>query len=237
MPTLRLAAVDDIPAISALIDASVRGLSDGYYDGEQVAASLRHLFGVDTQLIRDGSYFVIEEDGALVASGGWSARRTLYGGDQFKAAADPLLDPATEPARIRAFFVHPAFARRGLGRMLFSRCAGAAFAAGFRRFELVATRPGEPLYRALGFTALEPVIARLPDGVHADDTPVGRHGRTGVKRRCPIAGAIGQRVPARAFSYWQRTEPPRASTSACGMGKFGWTLCVGRSFGSVASRP
>lgn len=174
MPTPRLAAVADIPAISALIDASVRGLSDGYYDGEQVAASIRHLFGVDTQLIRDATYFVIEDDGAIVASGGWSARRTLYGGDQFKAAADPPLDPASEAARIRAFFVHPAFARRGLGRMLFTRCAGAALAAGFRRLELVATRPGEPLYRALGFTALEPVVARLPDGVEIPCTRMTR---------------------------------------------------------------
>ncbi len=174
MPRLRLAAVADIPAISALIDASVRGLSDGYYDRAQVAASLRHLFGVDTQLIRDATYFVIEEDGAIVASGGWSARRTLYGGDQFKPAEDPPLDAATEAARIRAFFVHPAFARRGLGRMLFTRCAGAAFAAGFRRLELVSTGPGEPLYRALGFTALEPVVAQLPDGVAMSCTRMTR---------------------------------------------------------------
>lgn len=174
MRTLRLAAFGDIPAISALIDASVRGLSDGYYDSAQVAASLRHLFGVDTQLIRDGTYFVVEEDGAIVASGGWSARRTLYGGDQFKAETDPPLDPATEAARIRAFFVHPAFARRGLGRALFSRCASAAFAAGFRRLELVATLPGEPLYRALGFTAVEPVVARLPDGVDIPCTRMTR---------------------------------------------------------------
>ena len=143
----------------------MRGLSPGYYDSAQVDASLRHLFGVDTQLLRDASYYVIEDDGSLVAGGGWSARRTLYGGDQFKAAADPALDPALEPARIRAFFVHPTQARRGLGRALFRRCAAAAFAAGFRRLELVATLPGAPLYRALGFTAVEPVIVRLPDGV------------------------------------------------------------------------
>jgi len=174
MPTLRVATLDDIPAISALIDASVRGLSDGHYDRDQVAASLRHLFGVDTQLIRDGTYFLIEDDGALIASGGWSARRTLYGGDQFKAAADPPLDPATDAARIRAFFVHPGFARRGLGRMLFARCAGAAFAAGFRRLELVATRPGEPLYRALGFTAVESVVAQLPGGVEIPCTLMTR---------------------------------------------------------------
>jgi GNAT superfamily N-acetyltransferase len=123
------------------------------------------VFGPDTQLIADRTYYVIEnETGELVAAGGWSRRRTLYGGDQMKGAEDPLLDPATDAARIRAFFVHPAWARRGLGRRLFDRCAADAVAAGFRTAELMATLPGEPLYRALGFVALERSAAPLLDG-------------------------------------------------------------------------
>jgi GNAT superfamily N-acetyltransferase len=162
---LRPAAPADVPAIQALIGDSVRGLSAGRYDAAQVESSLRHVFGVDTQLIADGTYYVVEAGHALAAAGGWSARRTLYGGDQHKSAADLRLDPATEPARIRAFFVHPGWARRGLGRLLFAACEEAARAAGFRAFELVATLPGEPLYTALGFVAREPVIVPLPDGL------------------------------------------------------------------------
>lgn len=162
---LRLATRADIARLSALIAESVRELGRAYYDDAQIESSLRHVFGVDSQLIADGSYYLIERQGELAACGGWSARRTLYGGDQSKGDADPRLDPATQAARIRAFFVHPAHARRGLGRMLFRRCASAAWASGFRRLELVATLPGEPLYRALGFTALEPVLVQLPDDV------------------------------------------------------------------------
>ena len=161
----RLATIDDVAAISKLIDASVRGLGAGYYDDVQIEASLRHLFGVDTQLIRDGTYYVIEREGEIVAAGGWSARRTLFGGDQYKSATDTPLDPATEPARIRAFYVHPGYARQGLGSQLFRCCASAAHSAGFRRLELVSTLPGQPLYRALGFTALEPVEVTLPGEV------------------------------------------------------------------------
>ena len=117
---------------------------------------MAHVFGVDTQLISDGTYFVIDGADGPAAAGGWSARRTLYGGDQTKSGSDPRLDPATEPARIRrAFSVHPHFARQGLGRRLFAACAEAAWNAGFRTFELMATRPGEPLYNALGFTVIE----------------------------------------------------------------------------------
>ena len=165
MYTLRLATRADISALGALMDASVRGLSVGYYDDAQIQAALRHLLGVDTQLIDDGTYFLIEDGDELAAAGGWSRRRTLFGGDQFKAAVDDALDPAREPARIRAFYVHPAHARRGLGRMLFRACAAAAWAAGFRRAELVATLPGEPLYLALGFTRRDEVVVPLPGGL------------------------------------------------------------------------
>jgi GNAT superfamily N-acetyltransferase len=166
MVTLRLATADDIAALHALIDASVRTLSQGYYTPPQIESALRYVFGPDTQLIADGTYYVITaEDGALAAAGGWSRRRTLYGGDQMKEETDPLLDPAIDAARIRAFFVHPGFARRGLGRQLFERCAHDAAAAGFTALELMATLPGVPLYEALGFSPLENVENALPDGV------------------------------------------------------------------------
>ncbi|MFL5580988.1 MAG: GNAT family N-acetyltransferase [Gemmatimonadaceae bacterium] len=157
----------DVPALNALIAASARGLSAGYYSPRQVEALIAFVFGVDTQLIADGTYYVIETAGGVpAAAGGWSARRTLYGGDQMKAGAgDPRLDPASEPARIRAFFVDPAWARRGLARRLHVACAEAARAAGFGAVELMATLPGEPFYESLGFVAIERVEATLPGGV------------------------------------------------------------------------
>ena len=164
-PRLRVATSHDVPALHAVIDASVRGLSTGHYTSAQIESALRHVFGVDTQLVRDGTFYVVETDGQAVAGGGWSGRRTLYGGDQHKDADDPLLDPATEPARIRAFFVHPSHARRGLGRLLFDACHAAARGAGFGALELVATLPGQPLYATLGFTAVERVDVALPDGL------------------------------------------------------------------------
>ena len=168
---LRLATPADIPALEKLIARSARGLSAPFYSAEQVESKLRHVFGVDTQLIADGTYFVIADGGELVACGGWSRRGTLFGGDQMKAGPDPLLDPATEPARIRAFFVDPAHARRGLGTEILAACTGAAEAAGFRRFELVATGAGEQLYRAHGFALVERFDVELPDQIRV---PVAR---------------------------------------------------------------
>jgi GNAT superfamily N-acetyltransferase len=163
---LRRATPEDVPALRALIEESVRGLGGGYYTGGQVESALRFLLGPDTRLIADGTYYVVEEAGELVAAGGWGRRRTTHGGDQAKpGGGDDLLDPATDPARIRAFFVRPGWARRGLGRLLFDRCAADAAAAGFRSLELVATLPGEPLYRALGFAALERSEVAMPDGL------------------------------------------------------------------------
>ena len=165
--SLRLAIHDDVPAIVTLIDASVRGLSTSYYSGVQIDQALRHVFGPDTQLIADRTYYVIESpEGDLAASGGWSRRRTLYGGDRHKgAAADPLLDPATDAARIRAFFVHPAHARHGLGRRVFEACRASAELAGFSALELGATLPGVPFYERLGFRPMERVDAAMPDGL------------------------------------------------------------------------
>lgn len=163
--SVRLATPDDVPALQRLIATSARALSVGFYTPAQIEAAVAHVFGVDTQLVADGTYFVVDAPDGPAAAGGWSARRTLYGGDQMKGAADPRLDPATEPARIRAFFVHPQWARRGLGRALYAACARAAWDAGFREFELMATRPGEPLYEALGFAVVERVTVALPGGV------------------------------------------------------------------------
>lgn len=165
MPSLRLATPADAPEITSLIDASVRRLSVGYYTPTQIESSLRYVFGLDTQLVADGTYFVVEDAGRIVACGGWSRRRTLYGGDQMKQTEDPLLDPLTEAARIRAFFVHPDHARRGLGRMMFERCLADAARAGFRTLELGATLPGVPLYQAIGFAEVETLHTVLPDGV------------------------------------------------------------------------
>jgi len=162
---IRAARRDDIPRIQRLIERSVRALSVPYYDAAQIESALRFMFGVDSQLVEDGTYHVIETGDSLAAAGGWSRRRTLFGGDQWKHGADEPLDPAREPARIRAFFVDPAWARRGLGRSLFEACRRDARMAGFRRLELMATLPGEPLYRSLGFTAGERIELALPDGV------------------------------------------------------------------------
>jgi GNAT superfamily N-acetyltransferase len=162
---LRVATVADIPALQNLIAASVRGLSTNFYSPAQIDAALADVFGVDSQLIADATYYVIDGASGPAAAGGWSRRGTLYGGDQAKGAVDPLLDPAADAARIRAFFVHPDYARRGLARQLYVGCEAAARAAGFRRFELMATLPGEPLYTALGFSVVERVERLLSHGV------------------------------------------------------------------------
>lgn len=165
MLELRLATLADLPKLRELIEQSVRSLSAKYYTPSQIESALRHVFGPDTQLIADQTYYVFESEAReLAAAGGWSCRRTLYGGDQMKGTEDPLLDPTTDAARIRAYFVHPAWARRGLARRLFDRCAEDAVRMGFRTVELMATLPGEPLYLALGFEPLERLSAFLPDG-------------------------------------------------------------------------
>jgi GNAT superfamily N-acetyltransferase len=164
-PVLRLAEHRDVAAVQALIDASVRALSIGYYTEAQIDEALVSVFGVDTQLLNDGTYFVIHVDVALAAAGGWSRRETLYGGDQTKRTADPLLDPAHDAARIRAFFVAPQFARRGLARQLYAACEQAAVDEGFRRFQLGATLPGVPLYEALGFVPLNRIDSPMRFGL------------------------------------------------------------------------
>jgi len=162
---LRHAAMKDVPRLETLIEQSVRALSAGHYTAEQIESALTFVFGVDTQLIADRTYYVIEGPSGFVACGGWSKRRTLFGGDQHKSKRDPLLDPRTSPARIRAFFVHPSWARRGLARRLYVACRNAAEAAGFTSFELGATLPGVPLYTRLGFEPIERIDVDMPNGV------------------------------------------------------------------------
>ncbi len=165
--TLRHATAGDIPTLTALIDASVRGLQTGDYSAAQIDRALRAVYGVDTQLIADGTYFVAETgagDPFIVGCGGWSKRRTLYGGDHYQAREDALLDPHRDAARIRAFFVHPGWARRGIGAAILEACEGAAFAAGFTRLEMGATLTGVPFYLAKGYRAVEDMAVPLPDG-------------------------------------------------------------------------
>lgn len=165
--TIRCAIEADIAAMQALIARSAIQLSASFYTPEQAQALLTHVFGVDTQLIHDQTYFVIEERGKMLACGGWSKRKTMFGGDQAKQGVDNLLDPATDAARIRAFFVEPSAARRGLGRLLLEHCGAEAQAAGFTSLELAATMPGEPLYLACGFIVFERFYLDLPEGVVA----------------------------------------------------------------------
>ena len=167
MPSIRPAMPADIPALEALIVRSATQLGPGFYTPEQTAALVEEVFGVDTQLVVDGTYCVIEADGRPVACGGWSKRSTKFGADRMKTAPDRLLDPATEPAKIRAFFVDPAAARRGYGSALMKHCAEAAAGAGFTQLELVATMPGVPLYLAHGFTVVETFDLPLAGGTVA----------------------------------------------------------------------
>ena len=169
---IRQATEFDIPILEPLIAASVRGLSAGFYNSAQIDSALIHIFGVDTQLIFDGTYYLAETENQIAGCGGWSRRKTLYGGDQAKLAdEDSLLDPQTEAARIRAFFIHPGYARRGIGKQILTACEAAATAAGFRVAELVATLPGEPLYAACGYEVSERFAIDLPEGVQL---PVAR---------------------------------------------------------------
>jgi GNAT superfamily N-acetyltransferase len=167
---IRLAEARDIPLLRELIEASVRGLQLTDYSAAQLESALRTVYGVDTQLISDRTYFAAEETessgaGLLVGCGGWSKRKTLYGGDQFAGREDSLLDPAKDAAKIRAFFVHPAWARRGIGGMILEACEAAAEAAGFRRLEMGATLTGVPFYRVKGYAELEAAEVPLGDGL------------------------------------------------------------------------
>jgi GNAT superfamily N-acetyltransferase len=152
---LRLAREADVPALEALIPLSVRALQAAHYSQAQMDAALGPVFGVDRQLIRDSTYFVAEQNGMIVGCGGWSRRRSLYGGDGARQGEDGLLDPQRDAARVRAFFVHPAWARRGIGRAIMTACEQAILEAGFRNVDIVATLAGEPLYASFGYAVVE----------------------------------------------------------------------------------
>jgi GNAT superfamily N-acetyltransferase len=152
--THRLAREADLPALSALMDLAIGELQKGFLSEEQIAAS-RLIMGLDTQLVDDGTYFVVEADGQLAGCGGWSRRATLYGGNQTPGRDAALLDPRTDPARVRAMYTHPAFARQGVGRLVLQLCEQAAAAEGFTRLELMATLAGVPLYASYGFEPVE----------------------------------------------------------------------------------
>jgi GNAT superfamily N-acetyltransferase len=177
---IRVARDADVPALSELIPLSVRALSRPFYTPFQIELAVAHVFGVDRQLIADGTYFVAETPASrqLVGCGGWSRRRTLFGGDQtaFKDQTDAPLDPRTDAARIRAFFVHPSWVRRGIARRIAQESERAAARAGFSRVELVATLPGEPLYAALGYSADERI-----------EIAIGDHALPAVKMRKKLA--------------------------------------------------
>lgn len=181
--THRLATRDDLAALRALMAAAIDELQKPFLDDAQIASS-RTIMGLDTQLIDDGTYFVIEAEGALAGCGGWSRRATLYGGDQTPGRSAALLDPAIDAARTRAMYTHPAFTRRGVGRLILSLCEDAARAEGFARMELMATMAGVPLYRACGYEAMEEVL----DARGGAAVPLLRMGKP-IAPSAPLSGA------------------------------------------------
>jgi GNAT superfamily N-acetyltransferase len=177
--SVRKAVAADVPRLREIIEASVRGLQAEDYSPAQIEGALKSVYGVDSQLIADGTYFVAETTSPgrkplIVACGGWSKRRTLYGGDQYAAREDSLLDPSRDAAKIRAFFVHPEWARRGIGGMILQACEDAARAAGFTRLEMGATLSGVAFYHAKGYVAVEPQEVLLANG---ETLPIVRMGK------------------------------------------------------------
>jgi len=176
---LRLAVPEDVPVLRELIDASARALQTQDYTPAQIEGALKTVFGVDSQLIADGTYIVaeagptaIERTGAqhaqpelmIVGCGGWSKRKTLYGSDHWTGREDALLDPLRDAAKIRAFFIHPAWARRGVGGMILQACEDAARAAGFTRYEMGATLTGAKLFGVKGYVPVRPISIPLVNG-------------------------------------------------------------------------
>jgi len=167
--TSRLAVAADVPQLTALMDQAIAQLQRAFLDDAQIASS-RAIMGIDTELIDDGTYFVVEWKADIAGCGGWSRRATLYGGNQTPGRDSNLLDPAVDPARVRAMYTNPAYARRGVGRLILSLCEAAAAAEGFTRLELMSTLSGEPLYTAYGFRPLE----RLVDATGGAGVPLVR---------------------------------------------------------------
>lgn len=175
--SVRLATVADVARIGSLMRASVTDLFPLFYDERQAASAAVHMTVPDVALIEDGTYYVHEAHGDVVACGGWSRRNKLYTGSGVRADDDRMLDPATEPARVRAMFVRGDWTRRGLARAILDACVRAAGDEGFRSLSLMATLPGVPLYRAFGFTETRQTWVVLPDGVRLE----------GVEMSLPLA--------------------------------------------------
>jgi GNAT superfamily N-acetyltransferase len=169
---IRKARLEDRAAIEQLIAESARGLSRDDYSEQQIKAAIETIFGVDTDLILDGTYFVAESSGTLIGCGGWSKRKTLFGGDRFSKRDSSELDPKTEPAKIRAFFIHPDHARKGIGRAILAACESEARAYGFRSLELMSTLPGLKLYKACGYEGDERVEYEARDGLNIEFVPM-----------------------------------------------------------------
>lgn len=169
---IRKATLKDRARIQDLIAASARGLSREHYDDTQIEAAIQTMFGVDTDLIDDGTYFVAEIEGELVGCGGWSRRRTLFGGDQYTARDRGYIDPATDPARIRAFFIHPDHARKGIALAILTRCESEAAAHGFHAMELLSTLPGVKFYKACGYTEQGHIDLDLTENVKLGFVPM-----------------------------------------------------------------
>jgi GNAT superfamily N-acetyltransferase len=155
--TSRVAVSADVPALTVLMDAAISELQRAFLDDDQIASS-RAIMGIDTQLIDDRTYFVVESGGDNAGCGGWSRRATLYGGNQTPGRDSNLLDPTVDAARVRAMYTNPAYARRGVGRLILSLCEASAAAEGFTRLELMSTLSGEPLYTGYGFRPLERLV-------------------------------------------------------------------------------
>jgi GNAT superfamily N-acetyltransferase len=163
--TIRLSTLEEVPSLNQLIKQSARELSRGFYTEIETDAAIEYVFGVDTTLVKDGNYFTATLNGELAGCGGWSRRRTMYGGDQRPVGESEFLDRNQDAARIRAFFIAPQAARKGVGKAIFEACQAAAKADGFQRLELMATLPGVPFYAAIGFQKVEDVVDVLPNGV------------------------------------------------------------------------
>lgn len=169
---IRPATLEDTPALVGLIQRSARNLAAHDYTSAQIEAALKSAWGVDSDLIQDGTYFVIESAGTIAACGGWSRRKTLFGGDAQPGREAAFLNPATDAARIRAFFVHPEFARQGLGRKLLEYCEKEVRQAGFKSAALVATIPGVRLYSKFGYSGSQRKTYALCDGITIDFVPM-----------------------------------------------------------------
>jgi len=163
---------DDYIALTNFIALSARELSTQLYTTAQIEGALRGTYGVDSQLIKDGTYFVVEDDGKIVGCGGWSRRRTICGGDNYGQRDDAALDPRVDAAKIRAFFIHPDYARQGIATLILARCEAEAIACGFSRFELMATLPGLPFYAAQGYARDAQILHSLADKLTIEFVPM-----------------------------------------------------------------